>query len=207
MVGFLQFAERYFVKDGKQTSEVHCTRSALRPLKKLYGRLAARDVGPLRLKAVREEMIKMNWARGVITNQIARIKRMFKWAAENELLPPGVHDGLTKVAGLRKGRSAARETRPVEPVSEEYVPVGKAYETTQLRSELRQPRDKLKNQFGFNRLLGAFPKMKTLCVIICDSLAVESQQTFFVVKASPDSRARDAKGCKSSETWPWNLGD
>jgi integrase len=121
LAGYLRFAERYFLKDGKVTSEVSCIRSACRPLKKLYARLPARDFGPLRLKAVREEMIKLNWARRVVNNQTARIKRMFKWAAENELLSPGVHDGLSKVSGLRRGRSNARETRPVEAVSEGHV--------------------------------------------------------------------------------------
>ncbi len=36
---YMGYAIGYFVKDGKQTSEMHCIRSAVRPLKQLYGRL------------------------------------------------------------------------------------------------------------------------------------------------------------------------
>ena len=46
---------------------------------------------------------------------------MFGWAVENELLPVHVHQALQRVKGLRKGRSEARETAPVEPVSEAAV--------------------------------------------------------------------------------------
>jgi hypothetical protein len=43
---------------------------------------------------------------------------MFGWAVECELLPIQVHQPLKRVEGLRKGRSASRETTPVEPVPE-----------------------------------------------------------------------------------------
>jgi integrase len=43
---------------------------------------------------------------------------MFKWAVENELVPPSVHHGLIAVSGLRRGRSAAIESDPVRPVAE-----------------------------------------------------------------------------------------
>jgi integrase len=40
---------------------------------------------------------------------------MFKWGVSEELVPPSVHEALRSVAGLRKGRSAAREKPPVRP--------------------------------------------------------------------------------------------
>jgi integrase len=66
-------------------------------------------------------MIAMDWSRGHINSQIKRVKRMFRWAVENELIPPAVHQGLCAVAGLKQGRSAARETDPVMPVPSEHV--------------------------------------------------------------------------------------
>jgi integrase len=46
---------------------------------------------------------------------------MFKWAASEELVAPSVYHGLQAVAGLRRGRSAARETGPVLPVEVDLV--------------------------------------------------------------------------------------
>src|SRR5262245_49120168 len=37
MLGYLRHAQDYYRKDGKATSELHCIRSALRIVKRLYG--------------------------------------------------------------------------------------------------------------------------------------------------------------------------
>jgi integrase len=107
--------------DGTPTSELSCIKMALRPLKVLYGGTLARDFGPLALKAVRQKMIEADLCRGVINHHIDRVKRLFKWATENEMIPPSVFHGLQAVAGLRRGRSEARETGPVQPVPEAFV--------------------------------------------------------------------------------------
>jgi len=49
------------------------------------------------------------------------VRRIFKWAAAEELIPPAVYHGLVVVAGLQKGRTVARETRPVGPVEDAVV--------------------------------------------------------------------------------------
>jgi integrase len=46
------------------------------------------------------------------------VKRCWKWAVSEELIPADVWVALGSVEGLRKGRSAARETEPVKPVDE-----------------------------------------------------------------------------------------
>jgi integrase len=61
------------------------------------------------------------WARKHINTAIGCIKRMFKWAVAEELVPPAVFQGLQAVEGLRKGRTEARETKPIRPVAEEHV--------------------------------------------------------------------------------------
>src|SRR5262249_3222878 len=45
IVKYLDFAAGYYVKDGSPTSELHCIRSAVRFLKRLYGLTPARDFG------------------------------------------------------------------------------------------------------------------------------------------------------------------
>lgn len=107
--------------DGEPTSEVGNYRDVLKPLRRLYGHTLVSAFGPLSLKALRAEMIKLGWCRTNINRQIARVRQVFKWGVENELVPPSVHQGLSAVAGLRAGRSDARESEPVKPVPVEMV--------------------------------------------------------------------------------------
>lgn len=107
---YWRFAQRYYVcPDGRPTGEVNNIRQALRPLKELYGHSKAVDFGPLTLRAVRQRMIDVGWCRTNINRMIDRLKRLFRWATENELLPSSVYDALRTVAGLRRGRSDAAE--------------------------------------------------------------------------------------------------
>jgi hypothetical protein len=58
MLDYWGFVERHYVKNGKPTSEQETIRCALRFVRQLYGSTAAKDFGPLKLKAVREEMVR-----------------------------------------------------------------------------------------------------------------------------------------------------
>jgi integrase len=120
--------QHYRHPDGRPTDEIACLRAALRPLRELYGHTAAKDFGPLALKAVRQKMIESvdlrtgrPWCRGNINLHTYRIRHVFKWGVENELIPPAVLIGLQAVRGLQKGRCAARESEPVKPVPEAFV--------------------------------------------------------------------------------------
>ncbi|NQV26188.1 MAG: site-specific integrase [Rhodopirellula sp.] len=115
------FVIDYYRKDGKPTSEQACIKAALRHLRELYGALLICDFGPLCLKAVRAQMLARGNARYTINKNIARIKRLFAWGLENELVPVGVHQALQAVAGLRRGKSSAKELLPVVSVEDESV--------------------------------------------------------------------------------------
>lgn len=122
MADYLTFADEYYRKaDGTPTDEPASIGQAMRPICKLYGRLPAVQFGPKALKAVRNNMIADGWSRGYVNMQIGRIKRAFKWASSNELIPPSVHHGLQAVAGLRRGRCKARESAPVVPVVDAFI--------------------------------------------------------------------------------------
>ena len=54
VLAFMRHADQHYRKAGKLTDEVHCIKSALRPLVELYGTADASDFGPLALKAVRQ---------------------------------------------------------------------------------------------------------------------------------------------------------
>ena len=75
----------------------------------------------MKLKAVRHKMIEAGLLRGVVNQRVGRIVRMFKWAVAEEMVPEGTWGALTTVAGLERGRTAARETDPVCPVHDADV--------------------------------------------------------------------------------------
>ena len=121
VLAYWDFAKTYYSKDGRPTKELSCMQEALRPLRQLYGHTSAQDFGPKALKTVRQHMIDQSLARGLINHRVGRIKRVFKWAVAEELIPPTVHHGLQAVAGLRYGRTKARETAPIKPVDDVWV--------------------------------------------------------------------------------------
>jgi hypothetical protein len=107
---YWQHAKNYYIFNGEPTAELTEMRLALRPLRKLFGSTPAADFGPKRLKLVRQHMIEvMDLSRGVINQRINRIKRAFRWAVEEELVPSSVLHGLRAVGGLRFGRTNAEK--------------------------------------------------------------------------------------------------
>jgi integrase len=121
IVAYVNFASGYYLKDGKPGKEVWMIKSALKIVRSLYGRVPAAEFGPLALKAVRDVMIGNDWCRSHVNQQVGRIKRMFKWATENELIPGGVYESLRCVAGLKRGRTQARESSRVKPIADNDV--------------------------------------------------------------------------------------
>jgi integrase len=121
LVAYWDHVQAYYTKDGAPTSEPGTIRQALRPVRELYGAVPAVEFGPLALKAVRRAMVERGWCRTFINKQINRVKKLFSWAAGEELVPLATYQALTTVDGLRKGRSEAREKPPVGPVPDELV--------------------------------------------------------------------------------------
>jgi integrase len=115
-------AEQYYRNaDGSLSTEVENIRLALGPVIELYELCKASDFGPLALRAVRQKMIDRDLCRASINKHVGRIRRVFKWAASEELIPGHVHHALLSLAGLRRGRSDAREGQPVRPVPQQDV--------------------------------------------------------------------------------------
>jgi integrase len=119
-LAYWKFAEDYYGFGRRQGTSFNI-KDALDVLKQLYGLTPARDFGPLALKACRAEMLKRDWSRTYINAQVDKLRRMFKWAASEQLVPVGVYQGLRTVEALRRGRTEARETKKVRPVPAEHV--------------------------------------------------------------------------------------
>src|SRR5205823_5163861 len=59
--------------------------------------------------------------RTTINQAMNRLRHLFKWGVENELVKPSVFDALRCVAGLRFGKTGAKETEPIKPVPDAFV--------------------------------------------------------------------------------------
>lgn len=94
---------------------------AFAPLRTLYGAATAREFGPKALKAVRQAMIDHKLSRKVINRRVVRVKTLFKWATEEELVPGGVYQSLQAVRALPPQTPGVRETPGVPTVSWEEV--------------------------------------------------------------------------------------
>ena len=122
VLAFWQHAEQHYRHpDGRPTSELHNYRLALKHFRESYGHSPAREFGPRALKTVRDKMISAGWCRLAINGRVGRIKRLFKWAASEELVPVAVYQALATVAGLQAGQSGAVESSPIGPADAQAI--------------------------------------------------------------------------------------
>lgn len=119
---YLQHVDTYYIDcKGDKTLEPYKIRYAIRTFVELFGSVSVEIFGPLKLIQVREELIKQNICRKTINQRIGIIKRMFKWAVSRQLVSAIIYQSLLTVDGLKRGRSAAKESLPVKPIDEKYV--------------------------------------------------------------------------------------
>ena len=118
---YWDFAQGYYVKNGKPTGWLNHIRLMLRKVRETYGLTPAADFGPLKLKAIRQTLIDAGHSRSYINKLVPIIPRMFKWAVVEEIVPGTVYHALRAVEGLRKGRTDAHETKPVLPVEDAVI--------------------------------------------------------------------------------------
>jgi integrase len=117
---FLDWAEGYYVKRGRPTSEVASLRQVIARLNARWGKTPAASFGPLDLAALRDGMAAEGMARQQVNTQVRRVCRVWGWAVSQELLPPDRLTALRTVRRLKKGRGA-REGRQVVPVDVDVV--------------------------------------------------------------------------------------
>ena len=102
---FWEFAEQHYRKG--ECADRRTRKRSLRigALAARYGEILATDFGPLALKTVREDMLASGLCRNVINQRVGIIKRVFRWASSEELVPVTVHQALATVMGLQRGRT------------------------------------------------------------------------------------------------------
>lgn len=104
ILAFWNHAQERYVKDGRQTSEIHSYRTALRPLRQLYGHAPIKQFGPLALIACRQKLIDAGLCRKRINGHVTRIRHMFKWGVARELVPETVWRALHRQSGKALAR-------------------------------------------------------------------------------------------------------
>jgi integrase len=121
-LAYKRYAEGYYLSpDGSPSGSMDRIRAAVRILRKSYGPTLAQDIGPLALQAIQNKLAASSKTRRYCNHLLGAIKRMFKWAVSQELIPVPVYQALATVPGLKLGRSAAREPEPIGPVADEIV--------------------------------------------------------------------------------------
>lgn len=144
---YRRHTHQYYRKNDQVTREAYIIDEAIRTLRKHHATTFLADFGPVALDELRNKMIgDLDWSRKYINKQVSRLVRMFVWAAEKELVEPSVPMALKALAGLKKGRSAARESAGVTCVDDAVVDA-----TLQILPEM------IADMVRFQRLTGARP--------------------------------------------------
>ncbi len=114
---FLDHSETYYGKSEQTNFELAC-----RPLSDLYSTLKADDFEVVAFRACREWWLSdPKRSRQYVNRQMKRLVHVFKWGAGDGLIPATIYQTLACVAPLKKGRTTARDTEPVKPVSDAIV--------------------------------------------------------------------------------------
>ncbi|MBM3508485.1 MAG: hypothetical protein FJX64_12560 [Alphaproteobacteria bacterium] len=124
---FLTDCEKvYRGDDGAVSRSVVNVKLALRPLVLgRFGRLPASEFGPRSLLQFRDEQVVAGLTRKTINERVRVVRRAFRFAAREELLPAAAWDSLRTVEGLRRGRGGARESEGVHPVPDDLTSSGR----------------------------------------------------------------------------------
>jgi len=126
-VRYWRFADRYYRKDGQPTGSLDRVKAALRLLRQSYAQNLAADFGTLALQAIQLQLAGSGCTRRYANYLIDTIRRVFKWGVAQQLVAETVYRALTAVSGLRKGRTEARDAKPIGPVDDQVVDATLAY--------------------------------------------------------------------------------
>jgi integrase len=117
LAGYIEHATSYY-GEGKRLDNI---KRVIRTVDGLYGDTPAAEFGPKRLKTVRQQFIDRGNCRRTVNEFTRDTVAIFRWAAENEMIPGSVVHSLQAVRSLRKGRSDVPEGKPVTIVPEATV--------------------------------------------------------------------------------------
>ncbi|OHB48256.1 MAG: hypothetical protein A2Y10_06380 [Planctomycetes bacterium GWF2_41_51] len=113
--------EYYRGSDGNPSRELENITGVVKSLIDMFGQMLAEDFGPLKLQEFRQTLIDNGLCRSTINARVNIVKIIFKWAAAQQIVSASIFYGLSAVDGLRQGRTSAKESKKIKPVSESMV--------------------------------------------------------------------------------------
>ena len=114
-------------------AERRCIKSAIKIARELYGETIADEFDVLRLRTVREAMIRKGWSRSFINKQIKRLKTVIRWAVGWNLVSQTLADSLRNVESLEAGDSEAPESAPRGAVPADHIEAVRPFLTDRYR--------------------------------------------------------------------------
>lgn len=121
VLAYLEWARCHYIPKRPKDDQNRFIRSAVHIVRVLFGRTPAAEFGPKKLRSVQQAMIERGWCRSTLNAQVDRVRRMFKWAVTEEMIPGDVYHALRAVTGVRRGTPGVREPEPVHPVAADIV--------------------------------------------------------------------------------------
>jgi integrase len=132
VASYAKFARRYYGL-GPSSDYLRC-KPALSALKQLYGPENAIGYGPLQFKATRAHLQKVVVktlksgkkrkyvrSRRYINVLMKLIRRVFRWAASESMVPTSIHETLRTIDPLKAGRTDSPERERVAPIDQATV--------------------------------------------------------------------------------------
>ena len=111
----------YRLPDGRPSREQEDIRYILDQLIKHCGDVPVNQLTRHHVKETQTRMVAAGLSRKVVNQRIGRVKRAFRWLAEEQLVPEALEATVARIAPLPAHRSAAPERAPVTPVAGELV--------------------------------------------------------------------------------------
>jgi integrase len=137
-VRFLSWARATY-RDDKGDREEYRTleRSSLLLLPDEFALIPAADFSRRHFHEIRDGLIQRRKARGTINNRMTRIKKIFTWAADRELIPFEAAARIKSIPNLKAGEQGVRERPAIKPVDQETVEKTLSFLTPNIQSFVR----------------------------------------------------------------------
>lgn len=110
---YLTWADAYYGASRERLN----VRDTICLLVEFCGELSGDKFGPNALRRFQSHLVATGrFARTTVNAHVNRVRRFVKWCQSRELVPRGASEELATVAGLRRGKTSARESEPVVAV-------------------------------------------------------------------------------------------
>lgn len=118
---YLDHARAWYVKAGQQTSQIAVISMLLRRLNDLFGERQADSLRVADVELLQQRMIDDGLSRRTCNQLLHILRNICKWAVQKEVMSGETLGRVLVVPTLRKGRTQAKERKPVRAVPLEAV--------------------------------------------------------------------------------------